>query len=79
MNHTETPPHTSIPSILNHCFSATLQPLVFGFGFMFKLDESSIAGHLGERAPRLGLEDEEEEEGEGGKEWEGARHRFEGD
>ncbi|GAX80591.1 hypothetical protein CEUSTIGMA_g8028.t1 [Chlamydomonas eustigma] len=34
------------------------QPLVFGFGFMFKLEESSIAAHLGERAPRLLLEEE---------------------
>ncbi|KAK9805687.1 hypothetical protein WJX72_012021 [[Myrmecia] bisecta] len=28
-------------------------PLLMGFGFMFKLDDSSLAGHLGERAPRL--------------------------
>ncbi|KAL0022374.1 hypothetical protein WJX77_005710 [Trebouxia sp. C0004] len=28
-------------------------PLVMGFAFLFKLDESSIAAHLGERAPKL--------------------------
>lgn len=28
------------------------QPLVFGFGFMFKLDDSCIVNHLGERAVR---------------------------
>ena len=40
---------------------------MFGFGFMFKLEEGSIAGHLGERAPRLGMEDGDmmEEDGEG--------------
>jgi hypothetical protein len=30
------------------------QPLIFGFGFLFKLEESSIAGHMGERAIRWG-------------------------
>lgn len=30
------------------------QPLVFGFGFMFKLAEECIGGHLGERAVRGG-------------------------
>ena len=28
--------------------------LVMGFTFLFKLDESSVAAHLGERAPRVG-------------------------
>ncbi len=36
------------------------QPLVFGFGFMFKLEDGSIAAHLGERAPRLGPGEEED-------------------
>eukprot|EP00955_Chlamydomonas_euryale_P020472 217069-Chlamydomonas_euryale.AAC.1 len=36
------------------------QPLVFGFGFMFKLDDDSIARHLGERTPRtVGVDDKE--------------------
>ncbi|GAB4824054.1 hypothetical protein N2152v2_011100 [Parachlorella kessleri] len=35
------------------------QPLVMGFGFMFRLEESCVAAHVGERAPRL-LEGEEE-------------------
>lgn len=30
------------------------QPLVFGFGFMFKLSEECIGAHLGERAVRGG-------------------------
>lgn len=30
------------------------QPLIFGFGFLFKLEESSIAAHVGERAIRWG-------------------------
>jgi hypothetical protein len=38
------------------------QPLMFGFGFMFKLEESCIGRHAGERAIRGGLEEEEEEE-----------------
>lgn len=38
------------------------QPLVMGLGFLFRLDESCIAGHLGERAPR-GLGDDEDEGG----------------
>jgi len=29
------------------------QPLVMGLGWLFKLEEGSIASHLGERAPRL--------------------------
>ena len=29
-----------------------------GLGFMFRLDESSIAGHIGERAPRTAADTE---------------------
>ena len=38
------------------------QPLMFGFAFMFKLEESCIGRHAGERAVRGGLEEEEEEQ-----------------
>ena len=33
---------------------------------MFKLEEGSVAAHLGERAPRLGGFEDGEDEGEGG-------------
>jgi len=46
------------------------QPLVMGFGFMFRLDEESIAAHLGERAPR-GAGEEEGGVGGGGEEEDG--------
>lgn len=38
------------------------QGLVMGLGFMFKLEDSCIGRHVGERAVRGGLEDEEEGE-----------------
>ena len=43
-------------------------PLVLGFGFMFKLDESSVAAHLGERAVKSLPGKDEDQEGavEGG-------------
>ena len=57
------------------------QPLVMGVAWLFKLEEESVAGHVGERAPRLDLvaavttdetaedgdddEDDEDEEDEG--------------
>ncbi len=33
-----------------------VQPLVMGLGYLFRVDESCVAGHLGERVVRVGEE-----------------------
>lgn len=43
------------------------QPLVFGFGFIFKLEDSCIGRHVGERAVKS-VGDEDQSVTEGGAE-----------